>query len=38
MVSSMPFDHTEATVGFEPTNGGFADPCLTRLGYVALEK
>jgi hypothetical protein len=37
MVSSMSFDHTEATVGFEPTNGGFADPCLTRLGYVARE-
>ena len=26
----------EATVGFEPTNEGFADPCLTRLGYVAV--
>ena len=28
----------EATVGFEPTHGGFADPCLTRLGYVAVQK
>ncbi len=22
-------------MGFEPMNEGFADPCLTRLGYVA---
>jgi hypothetical protein len=26
----------EATVGFEPTNRGFADPRLRPLGYVAL--
>ena len=25
----------EATVGFEPTNRGFADPRLRPLGYVA---
>jgi hypothetical protein len=23
-------------MGFEPMNEGFADPCLTRLGYVAV--
>ena len=27
----------EATVGFEPTNRGFADPRLKPLGYVALS-
>ena len=27
----------EATVGFEPTNRGFADPRLRPLGYVASE-
>ena len=27
----------EATAGFEPANGGFADLCLKPLGYVAIQ-
>ncbi len=30
-------ENKEATAGFEPANGGFADLCLKPLGYVAIR-